>query len=254
MSARKNLLPVAFALAVASAGVGAQTEREHEAHVHGTSRMEVAVEEGSFHLNLKIPGMDLVGFERAVRSDEDRQAVAAAIATLQASERWLSFEPAGSCTAPMVTVATPGYGLPEGAGAAHDAAAGHKHGERTASVSGQADDAASAAGDDREHHHDDHDHAGHGHAADHKGEHEHDHHDHDHGDHDHDHDHGHTEGSAHAEFVVQLQAACTAGPDAMHVRLAESFPGVSGVRVDLITDSGQNRIELSGNRTRVPLR
>lgn len=81
----------------------------------------------------------------------------------------------------------------------------------------------------------------HGYDQDESGSHEHD---------DHDHDAGHD----HAEFHLTLGARCSAMPDALQIRLADRFPGIQRIRVDYITDAGQNRVELASGDTRVPLR
>ncbi len=99
-----------------------------------------------------------------------------------------------------------------------------------------------------------------GHDHDHgKGDHEqHGDHDHGHDEHDdhngkHDHDHDEHEGHDHAEFHLRLHADCTRPPQAVQLRLAERFPGIELLRVDLITPTRQDRVELSGGQTRVRL-
>lgn len=62
---------------------------------------------------------------------------------------------------------------------------------------------------------------------------------------DHDHDH--------AEFHVTLEADCTAVPEALQIGLAERFPAMTLIGVDLITESRQDRIELTPRQTRVVL-
>lgn len=63
-------------------------EHEHEeargldAHVHGHGVFNIAVEDGELHMELEAPGADIVGFEHAPESEEDKAAVAAAMAKL----------------------------------------------------------------------------------------------------------------------------------------------------------------------------
>lgn len=69
----------------------------------------------------------------------------------------------------------------------------------------------------------------------------------DHVGHSHDDEHGHT------EFHASLTATCDETPDALRIGLHERFPALELLRVDLITDTAQNRIELARGQTRVPL-
>lgn len=84
-------------------------------------------------------------------------------------------------------------------------------------------------------------HAGHG------GDHENHDHDHDHDNDDHDHAGGH------GEFHLTLKGTCSATPQALQLDLASRFAGIETIRVDLITDSAQDRVELGAGQTRVPL-
>lgn len=69
------------------------------------------------------------------------------------------------------------------------------------------------------------------------------------------HDHGERDddGHGHAEFHARIKATCSAMPAALQVRLHDHFPGLGLLRIDMITDAGQNRIELARGHTRVPL-
>lgn len=75
--------------------------------------------------------------------------------------------------------------------------------------------------------------------------------DHD-GGHDHD-DHGHGDAGGHGEFQLQLTGTCSASPQALRIDLGARFPGIGQIRVDLVTDSAQDRVELGAGQTRVPL-
>ncbi|WP_394154835.1 DUF2796 domain-containing protein [Loktanella salsilacus] len=57
----------------------AQDTRQMDAHVHGVSALQVAVEGGTLSLDLTSPGVDVVGFEYEASTDADKDAVAAAI-------------------------------------------------------------------------------------------------------------------------------------------------------------------------------
>ena len=77
-TARLALLASAAAILVA-VPLRAQDKREMEAHEHGVSTLELAVEGGEVAINLTSPGADIVGFEYAASSDADKDAVEAAI-------------------------------------------------------------------------------------------------------------------------------------------------------------------------------
>lgn len=73
--------PIILAIAATSlaAPALAQDTRKMDAHVHGVSTAQVAVEHGKLEINLLSPGMDIVGFEYAPSSASDKDAVEAAI-------------------------------------------------------------------------------------------------------------------------------------------------------------------------------
>ncbi len=74
---------VAFLLSIVVAGPLMAAEREHEAHEHGHGRLNVAIEGNSMEVELVSPGADIVGFEHAPETQEDRAAVAKAVAMLK---------------------------------------------------------------------------------------------------------------------------------------------------------------------------
>lgn len=94
-------------------------------------------------------------------------------------------------------------------------------------------------------------------APDGQDEHEHDdHHRHaheahaDHGADDHAH---HESGGGHGEFHAHVRGRCDRQPRAVHLRLGQHFPGIQALRVDLLTDERQDRVELAPGQTRVGL-
>lgn len=217
----RTLIATAVALLLSGPAL-AQTEREHGVHVHGRGQINLAVDENHLELELTAPGMDIVGFEHAPREDSQRAAIDAALAILNNADNWLAFEPAGACTAGEIKAHTHGYAAGDGHDHHHD----DKHGDHA-----------------HDHDHDEHGDPDHGHDK---------HDDHD-GEHDHGHDHDDHEGHDHAEFHLRLRADCTRPPQAVQLRLAERFPGIELLRVDLITPTRQDRVELSSGQTRVRL-
>lgn len=69
--------------AAASAQTSGTTAREHGAHAHGHGVLEVAQEGHELQLELRIPAINVVGFEHAPASEEQRQAVQRALATFK---------------------------------------------------------------------------------------------------------------------------------------------------------------------------
>ena len=68
---------------------------EEKAHEHGSSTLNVAVEDDEIQMELNAPGADIVGFEHVPGSDEDRSAVQEAVSTLQ--QNLFRFPDAAGC-------------------------------------------------------------------------------------------------------------------------------------------------------------
>lgn len=75
----------------------AQETREMDAHVHGVSTLELAVEDGIVEINLLSPGMDIVGFEYEASTDADKDAVEAAVRTMLMPENILTLPETAEC-------------------------------------------------------------------------------------------------------------------------------------------------------------
>ena len=84
----------ALALGLSSAAAAAG-----KAHEHGALRLDVAVEATSVTLQLQAPLDSLVGFERAPRTEAERQRVDQALARLKAAAQLFRVDPKGQCTA-----------------------------------------------------------------------------------------------------------------------------------------------------------
>lgn len=91
--------PTLIALAAASFAVPAlaQETRELDAHVHGVSTAEIAIEHGKIEIKLLSPGMDIVGFEYGASSAKDKDAVEAAIRQFLAPDEIVTLPEAASC-------------------------------------------------------------------------------------------------------------------------------------------------------------
>ena len=195
-------------LAMIAAPATAQTERQLEAHEHGHGTLNMAVEGKTLHIELEVPGFDIVGFEHEATSAEDRQAIETARKDL--SQPAMLFVPSAEANCTVVSAKVE---LHEG-GDGDD----HDHGKKEDHDAG--------------HDHDD-DHAGEEHASD---------------DHDHDKDHGHDEEHAgHTEFHAQYSFSCERIDAVTTVAFPyfERFPNAEELDVTLITDKGQTAFEVT---------
>ncbi len=64
----------------------AQEHSHHEAHVHGHSTVNIAVEKQKLHVELLSPGADIVGFEHQAHSLEEKQKLSDTIHRLKQFE------------------------------------------------------------------------------------------------------------------------------------------------------------------------
>lgn len=95
---------IALLASVSTLPLAAQETRELDAHVHGVSTLELAVEHGTVQMNLLSPGMDIVGFEYAASTDADKDAVEAAIRALLSPETVVTLPEAAECRLAEVLV------------------------------------------------------------------------------------------------------------------------------------------------------
>ena len=68
-----------------------------KAHVHGIAKLDVAVEATKITLQLESPLDNLLGFERAPRTDAERQQADALVARLKAADAMFRIDPAAQC-------------------------------------------------------------------------------------------------------------------------------------------------------------
>ncbi len=81
------------------------------AHQHGVAQLDVAVEATRLTLELDTPLDNLLGFERAPRTDAERQQASAAIAKLKAADGLFRIDGAAGCTLSRVTLVSAALGL-----------------------------------------------------------------------------------------------------------------------------------------------
>ena len=94
------------------------------AHEHGIATLDIAVEGRQIVVQFESPLDNLVGFERAPRTDPERQRADTAVARLKDGERLFQFDPAAGCKLARVRIDSPALGLGSPSAAA-PAPAGH---------------------------------------------------------------------------------------------------------------------------------
>lgn len=221
----KRKIPLKFSIVLAVSAIAAsptlaETARQLDAHEHGVGQLDVAFDGAEIAMELHAPGADVVGFEYAATSAEDRKAVDAAVATL---------------ARPLDLFVLPG-------------AAGCSVVQASASL---------ASEDDHEEH-DDHDHDDHddeAHDHDDHDEHDHDEHGHDDDHEDHEKDAGaHTDG--HTEFHAEYLLTCADPSKVTDITFAyfKAFPNALEVEVQVISDSGASAFEVERDAPVLDLR
>ena len=89
------------------------------AHEHGAVNLNVAVEGGKITLQMESPLENLLGFERAPRTDAERKSTAAMLTRLKAADTLFKIDPAAQCALASVELnsAALKLGTPEPAAA-----------------------------------------------------------------------------------------------------------------------------------------
>ncbi|MCG9546553.1 DUF2796 domain-containing protein [Vibrio sp. Isolate33] len=234
---KPSILAVVIGMTVSTNVLANEEFRSHGAHVHGQVEVNIAQDGQELLVEVTAPGADVVGFEHAPETDEQKKVFERAIAQLNKPDELFSFNNA-SCTLKFKSVTNTLEGD-------HDDHEGHDHAEH-----GHDDHEGH---DHAEHDHDDHkdhDHAEHDHD-DHK---DHDHAEHDHDDHEghdhHDHEgHDHSEGG-HGEFTVEYHYECSdvAKLDTVSTQWFSKFNNTEKMTVNLLTDTAQVQEVLNAER------
>lgn len=79
--------------------VSAQIARDMDAHEHGVTTLEIAIQGEVLEVHLAAPGMDLVGFEHEASTDADLAAVEDAVHLLSDPKNVLTLHDAAGCQA-----------------------------------------------------------------------------------------------------------------------------------------------------------
>ncbi|MEZ6995737.1 MULTISPECIES: DUF2796 domain-containing protein [unclassified Aeromonas] len=93
---------VTLLLAAAAFGVQANHDEHdshgHGAHEHGHGHLNLVLDGNQLMIELQAPAADLVGFEHAAKSDDEKAQYAKAVAQLKQPDALLRFDPAAGCT------------------------------------------------------------------------------------------------------------------------------------------------------------
>ncbi|CAH6814013.1 Zinc-binding protein [Vibrio chagasii] len=221
---KPSILAVVIGMTVSTNVLANEEFRSHGAHVHGQVEVNIAQDGQELLVEVTAPGADVVGFEHAPETAEQKKVFEQAIAQLNKPDELFSFNNA-NCTLKFKSVSNT-------LESDHDEHEGHDHAEH------DHDD------------HKDHDHAEHDHD-DHK---DHDHAEHDHDDHEghdhHDHEgHDHSEGG-HGEFTVEYHYQCSdvAKLDTVNTQWFSKFSNTEKMTVNLLTDTAQVQEVLNAER------
>ena len=96
-------------------------------HEHGVARLDVAVDAGRVSIELDTPLDNLLGFERAPRTDAERDKATALVARLRAAEALFRIDPAAGCTLAKVDLVSAPLDLGKAAAGVAVAAAASDH-------------------------------------------------------------------------------------------------------------------------------
>ncbi|MFA0231606.1 DUF2796 domain-containing protein, partial [Vibrio sp. 10N.261.45.A7] len=101
---KPTILAVVIGMTVSTNVLANEKFRSHEAHVHGQVEVNIAQDGQELLVEVTAPGADVVGFEHAPETDEQKKVFEQAIAQLNKPEELFSFNNA-SCTLKFKSVA-----------------------------------------------------------------------------------------------------------------------------------------------------
>ncbi len=104
--------PLYLLLLATTAIAAALPAQAGPAHQHGVARLDVSVEAGRVTLYLDTPLDNLLGFERAPRTDAERQQAEAAVARLKDADKLFRIDGNAGCKLAKVTLTSAALGLP----------------------------------------------------------------------------------------------------------------------------------------------
>ena len=107
---RTTGLAIAAALLAAAPFLTAQAQQQH-AHVHGQLKLDVAVDGPTVVIDMESPLDNIVGFERAPKTDAEKKIVEDAVAQLRAADKLFIVDPAANCKLGPVDLRSGALGL-----------------------------------------------------------------------------------------------------------------------------------------------
>ena len=109
---RRRINGFAFAAALLAAApfLPAEAQQQH-AHVHGQIKLDVAVDGPTVVIDMASPLDNIVGFERAPKTDAEKKTVEDAVAQLRAADKLLIIDPAANCKLGPVDLRSAALGL-----------------------------------------------------------------------------------------------------------------------------------------------
>jgi hypothetical protein len=108
MPTKRTALPIiVLSLSLSGVAIGGDAHREYTSHVHGVSRLDVAVDGPQLYLSLVSPAANLVGFEHPPRNDDQRGKADAATEQLRDAMTLFAPSPAADCRQVEVEVESP---------------------------------------------------------------------------------------------------------------------------------------------------
>lgn len=185
----------------------AADKRQHGSHEHGTAKLDVAIEQNALYIALDTPAANIIGFEHAPVTKEQKASLRNGITQLKQGGALFITPQAAGCRLADADVESP-FTSPEQ----------HAHSDEHGHEKSHA-----------KHDHDKHKHEEHGH---------HDKHDHDKHER---HGHEHAAQEVHADFRASWQFDCkNAGAiKQLNIRIFDKFPDMQRLQVQTITSERQ---------------
>jgi hypothetical protein len=115
LQSRTNL--VIPALVSALVALSALPAAAHKPHEHGIAKLDIAVEGDKLSISFDSPLDNLLGFERAPRTDAERKAAAELLARLEEGGKLFIIDASAACTQSTVEIKAPVLEAPARAGA-----------------------------------------------------------------------------------------------------------------------------------------
>lgn len=101
-------------IALAPDNTHAQALRQHSPHVHGTTTVDIALEEDDLQIAVTAPGANMIGFEHPPHDATERHQLATVLSALRSPTAWLRPAEPARCTLQDTAVLAHGYN--EGSG------------------------------------------------------------------------------------------------------------------------------------------